>query len=213
MVTFAISAATQAQVPASDQPQPDPQASSRVSLPPPVQRGTPTPSVSAYKINPGDELEIYVWGEERLQRDLRVLPDGTIAFPLVGQLRVQGQLPQDVEKQVADRLKGQYRGDVPSITVSVKNPAGMQFSVMGKVRSPGSYVAGRYINLLDALSLAGGPAEFANLDSVLIIRQQDGRLVTLRAKLGGLFKPGADAGDVNRAGIVRIEPGDVMIVP
>lgn len=173
----------------------------------------PTPAVSAYRINPGDELEIYVWGEERLQRVLRVLPDGTIAFPLVGQLKVEGYLPQDVERMVSDQLRDQYRGDVPFVTVSVQVPAGMQFSVMGKVRSPGSFNAGRYVNVLDALSLAGGPSEFANLDNVLIITRRGEQLVTARARLSDLFKPGASASDIARAGIIQLSPGDVIIVP
>lgn len=167
------------------------------------------PPQASYAINPGDELEIYVWGEERLQRVLRVLPDGTVAFPLVGQLYVQGLLPQNVEKLVGERLKSQYRGDVPNVTVSVRSPAGLQFSVMGKVRSPGSFTPGRYVTVLDAVSLAGGPAEFANLDNVVIIRQQGGKLTTLRAKLSSLFR----GGDVDRANIVPLVPGDIVIVP
>lgn len=180
--------------------------------PPPLPR-QPTPAVSAYQINSGDELEIYVWGEERLQRVLRVLPDGTIAFPLVGQLKVAGFFPQDVERMVSDRLRDQYRGEVPFVTVSVREAAGMQFSVMGKVRSPGSYNSGRYMNVLDALSLAGGPAEFANLDNVLIITRRGEQLVTTRARLSSLFRPGANAADIQRAGIIQLSPGDVIIVP
>lgn len=168
---------------------------------------------AAYTINPGDELEIYVWGEERLQRMLRVLPDGTIAFPLVGQLRVQGMLPQDVERLVSERLKGQYRGEVPNVTVSIRNPAGLQFSVMGKVRSPGAFNPGRYINVLDAISLAGGPAEFASLDNVSIIRTQNGRLTTLRVRLAPVFRGGASAGDVDRSNVVPLVAGDIVIVP
>ncbi len=168
---------------------------------------------STYTINPGDELEIYVWGEERLQRVLRVLPDGTLAFPLAGQLSVQGLLPQQVERLVSDRLRDQYRGEVPNVTVSVRNPAGLQFSVMGRVRSPGSFTSGRYINLLDALSLAGGPAEFANLDNVQIIRRQGGKLITLKARLAPLFRVGVSAGDLDRANVVPLLPGDVVIVP
>src|SRR5882724_4329905 len=45
-----------------------------------------TVSATPYRINPGDELEILVWGDERLQRSVLVLPDGTFAFPLVGQV-------------------------------------------------------------------------------------------------------------------------------
>ncbi|OYW46179.1 MAG: hypothetical protein B7Z08_00240 [Sphingomonadales bacterium 32-68-7] len=173
----------------------------------------PTPAVSSYRINVGDELEVYVWGEERLQRELRVLPDGTIAFPLVGQLKVQGFFPQDVEAMVSERLRDQYRGEVPFVTVSVSNPAGMQFSVMGKVRSPGVFTAPRYVNVLDALSLAGGPAEFANLDNVLIISQRGDQLASTTARLGALFRSGARNADLERAGIVQISPGDVIIVP
>lgn len=174
---------------------------------------TVTAAPANYTINTSDEIEIYVWGEERLQRVLRVLPDGTVAFPLVGQLKVQGLLPADVEKLVSERLKTQYRGEVPNVTVSIRNPSGLQFSVMGKVRSPGAFNPGRYINVLDAISLAGGPAEFANMDNISIIRRQGGRLTTLRVKLASVFKGGVSASDVDRANVVPLVPGDIVIVP
>lgn len=163
-----------------------------------------------YTINTSDEIEIYVWGEERLQRVLRVLPDGTIAFPLVGQLRVQGLLPADVERLVSERLKTQYRGEVPNVTVSIRNPSGLQFSVMGKVRAPGAFTPGRYITVLDAISLAGGPAEFANMDNVAIIRRENGKLTTLRVKLASVFRGGDD---VSRANVIPLVAGDIVIVP
>ena len=168
---------------------------------------------ASYRINPGDELEIYVWGEERLQRMLRVLPDGSVAFPLVGQIQVEGLLPQEVERLVSERLKGQYRGEVPNVTVSVRNPSGMQFSVMGKVRAPGSFTPGRYITVLDAISLAGGPAEFANLDNVSIIRRQGGQMTTIRVKLAPVFRGGVSADDIGRTNVVPLAVGDIVIVP
>lgn len=113
---------------------------------------------STYRINAGDELEIYVWGEERLQRKVKVLPDGTIAFPLVGQIKVQNYLPSEVEALITSGLSAQYVGAVPQVTVSVVVPSGMQFSVMGRVKSPGTFSPGRYINVLEALSMAGGRA-------------------------------------------------------
>ena len=170
-------------------------------------------SQSSYTINTGDELEIYVWGEERLQRVLHVLPDGTIAFPLVGQLKVQGLLPQAIERLVAERLKSQYKGDVPNVTVTVRSAAGMSFSVVGKVRSPGSFTPGRYINVLDAVSLAGGPAEFANLDGISIIRHKGDQLITLRVKLGSLFKGSSGGGVLDRSNIVPLVAGDIVVVP
>lgn len=168
---------------------------------------------SAYRINSGDELEIYVWGEERLQRMVRVLPDGTFAFPLVGQVVAQGKLPQELEKTISEQLREQYRGQVPQVTVSVKSPSGMQFSIMGRVRAPGTYTPGRYITILEALSFAGGPADFANLDNVLLIRKNGDRVTTMRYRLSSIFKSGAGDADVQQAKIQRIEPGDTIIVP
>jgi polysaccharide export outer membrane protein len=179
----------------------------------------PSPEASAlqlttpYRINAGDEVEVYVWGEERLQRTVRVLPDGTFAFPLVGQVVAQGKLPSELEAMISERLKDQYRGQVPQVTVSVKNPAGMQFAVIGKVKSPGTFTPGRYVTILDALTLAGGPADFANLDSILVIRKSGGQLTTLRFRLSPLFKAGAGDEEVRRANIQRIETGDTIIVP
>ncbi|MGX7953603.1 polysaccharide biosynthesis/export family protein [Tsuneonella sp. HG249] len=200
-------AQTVMQAPATQSPATQPPATQ-----PPVS-GVPTPSISSYRINPGDELEIYVWGEERLQRDLTVLPDGTIAFPLVGQLQVADRLPQDVERMVSDRLKDQYRGEVPYVTVSVKAPTGMRFSVLGKVRSPGTFTTSRYVNVLEALSQAGGADEFANLDNVLLIRGTGPQSSSFQVRLGSLFKAGAGEQAVRRAGIIGVQPGDVIIVP
>jgi polysaccharide biosynthesis/export protein len=166
-----------------------------------------------YRINPGDELEIYVWGEERLQRTVRILPDGSFAFPLVGQISAQGKLPQDIERTISEGLRDQYRGQVPQVTVSVKNPAGLQFAVMGKVNSPGTFTPGRYVTILDALALAGGPADFANLDAILVIRKNGAQMTTQRFRLSQLFKSGAGNDEVQRANIQRIESGDTIIVP
>lgn len=175
--------------------------------------GSPTPAVSSYRINAGDELEIYVWGEERLQRQMKVLPDGTIAFPLVGQLRVAGQLPQDVERQVSERLRPQYRGEVPVVTVSVRQAAGMRFSIVGKVNSPGVYETSRYINILEAIGQAGGPAEFANMDAVTLIRDEGGTLKSYSVRLAQLFRAGVSESELRRAGIIQVLPGDVIIIP
>jgi polysaccharide biosynthesis/export protein len=166
-----------------------------------------------YSINPGDEIEIYVWGEERLQRVIRVLPDGTFSFPLVGKVTAVGQLPSQIEALITKGLEGQYRGQVPQVTVSVRNPSGLQFSVAGRVKNPGTFSPGRYVNLLEAISFAGGPDEFAGLDSVSIIRKSGNGLVTIKARIAAAFKGGAAARDINTNAIPQIESGDTVIVP
>jgi len=179
----------------------------------PVNVQQPVPSVPgpAYRINPGDELEILVWGDERLQRTVRVLPDGTFAFPLVGQVVAVGQLPSDLERIITVALQPQYRGTVPQVTVSVKNPAGYTFSVIGKVRAPGTYTPGRYVNALEALTIAGGPAEFASVDRVTILRKYGQQIQALRVRLTDALK--GDTSRLTPNDIPFIQSGDTMVVP
>jgi polysaccharide biosynthesis/export protein len=163
-----------------------------------------------YTINAGDEIDIYVWGEERLQRTVRILPDGSFSFPLVGKVEAQGQLPSQVEAAISKGLEAQYRGQVPQVTVSVRNPSGMQFSIIGKVRTPGTFTPGRYINALEALALAGGASEFANLDAITVVRKTPKGLAVIRTRLAGAMK-GNVGTDPNA--IPQIESGDTVIVP
>ena len=164
-----------------------------------------------YRIKPGDELSVYVWGEDRLSRDIRVLPDGTISFPLVGQINALNKLPSDVEAEITAGLKPKYRDTVPQVTVSVKNPVGMQFSIVGKVKSPGAFTSGRYVNVLEALALAGGPAEFADMGNVVILRKNDTGLSAIKVRLSDVLK--GNPSDNSLAGLPQIESGDTVVVP
>ena len=166
---------------------------------------------AAYRINPGDELEILVWGDERLQRVVRVLPDGTFAFPLVGQVSAAGRLPADLERVITAGLQPQYRGPVPQVTVSIKNPAGYQFSVVGKVRSPGTFTPGRYVNALEAIAIAGGPTEFAQVGGISIIRKSGAQLRNIRVRISDALKGNTDR--VTQSEIPPIESGDTLVVP
>lgn len=181
-------------------------AQAQLSVPPyATVGGTP------YRINPGDELEIHVWGDERLQRDVLVLPDGTFAFPLVGQVNAAGRLPSDIERVITVGLQPQYKGPVPQVTVSVKRASGYQFSVIGKVRAPGTFTPGRYVNALEALAIAGGPSEFANLGGARLIRKVGTRMVVMPLRLQDALRGDAAALSPNQ--VPRIESGDTLVVP
>lgn len=164
-----------------------------------------------YRINPGDELEIHVWGDERLQRDVLVLPDGTFAFPLVGQVNAAGRLPSEVERVITVGLQPQYKGPVPQVTVSVLKASGYQFSVVGKVRSPGTFTPGRYVNALEALATAGGPAEFANLSGARLIRKVGDRMIVIPLRLQDALK--GDSAALTSNDLPRIQSGDTLVVP
>ena len=163
-----------------------------------------------YRINPGDQLQIMVWGDERLQRSVLVLPDGTFAFPLVGQVNAAGKLPSEIERAITIGLQPQYKGPVPQVTVSVEKASGYQFSVVGKVRSPGTFTPGRYVNALEALAIAGGPSEFANTNAIRLIRKAGDRIFVISVRIQDALR-----GDtrLNATDIPRIESGDTMVVP
>ena len=176
-----------------------------------AQQAAPAVAGVAYRINPGDELDILVWGDERLQRSVRILPDGTFAFPLVGQVVAVGRLPAELERIISAGLQSQYRGQVPQVTVSVKNPSGFQFSVIGKVKGPGTFTPGRYINALEALSIAGGPSEFADLGNMRIIRKAGNGLQTIRVRLGDALK--GSSGSLSETDNPQIVSGDTLVIP
>ena len=175
----------------------------------------PTVGVSvpgpAYRINPGDEILVSVWGDERLNRNVRVLPDGTFAFPLVGQVVAAGQLPSDLERIIRAALQPQYRGAVPQVTVAVTNPSGYSFSVIGKVRSPGNFTPGRYVNALEALIIAGGPSEFASVGGAVILRKYGQQIQSIRVRLSDAIK--GDTRGLTPDDIPFIQSGDTLVVP
>jgi polysaccharide biosynthesis/export protein len=171
------------------------------------------PAASTYHISPGDQLQIYVWGDERLQRALTVLPDGTFAFPLAGTIQAAGRTPNDIEDTLSRLLAPQYKGVPQQVTVSVAAPAGMQYSVIGKVRAPGNFSPTRYVNVLNALAQAGGPTDFADIDHIIIMRTTDGRSQVIRTRLGAIFKGKPSDNDMSVASVPLIQAGDTVIVP
>ena len=168
-------------------------------------------ALKPYRINPGDELDIYVWGEERLQRSVKVLPDGTFAFPLVGQVHALGKLPTEIEADITKGLRTQYRDQVPQVTVGVHATTGLQVYVVGKVHSPGVLSPGRYINALEAIVMAGGPAEFADLGSVAIVHKQGGQVTVQKVRLTEALKGNPNATEL--ANLPQLQSGDSVIVP
>ncbi len=164
-----------------------------------------------YRLNPGDEIEVYVWGDERLQRSIKVLPDGSFSFPLVGRVVVSGMKTTDVEAAISQSLATQYNGEPPQVTVSVRQPTGYSYSIIGRVRGPGTFTPMRYVNVLEAIAAAGGPDEFASLDNVTIIRKTPNGLTSIRVRLGGVMKgniPGSAANE-----IPQLQVGDTVVVP
>ena len=168
----------------------------------------PTSSVSAagsYRLNPGDVLQITVWKEEGMQREVMVLPDGNISFPLAGHVKASGLSPEELQGLLFKRLK-KYFAD-PVITVTVTQLTGNKIFVIGQVRSPGQFLANRPIDVMQALSLAGGLTTFAD-DAIKILRRgQNGKQQAINFNYAETSKGrGLERNILLRA-------GDVVVVP
>jgi polysaccharide export outer membrane protein len=122
-----------------------------------------------YKLQPGDVLTVSVWKEAELSSDLLVRPDGGISMPLAGDMPVAGQTVKDVRATITQRLR-EYIPD-PAVTVTVKQTLGNQIFVIGKVNHPGPYPMIRPVDVIQALSLAGGTTPFASLNDIQVLRR------------------------------------------
>jgi polysaccharide export outer membrane protein len=122
-----------------------------------------------YLIRQGDTLSISVWGDETLSHELRVLPDGSISFPLAGRVKVAGSNLSDVEQIITKNLT-KYIPD-PVVTVIVTATAGSKVYVLGKVERPGPIPLTGPMTVLQALSTAGGFNRFADQDAIKILRR------------------------------------------
>ncbi len=112
-----------------------------------------------YKLSSGDKVRITVFGEADLSVTEGVSDRGTISYPLLGELKVSGMSPDELERQITNRLKGPYLVD-PKVTVSIEQYR--EFFVMGQVTRPGSYPYSPGLTVRKAVSIAGGFTERAS---------------------------------------------------
>ena len=171
---------------------------------PPVTAVTPVQD-PAYRIGPEDGLEIAVWKDESLKSTALVRPDGGISFPLVGDLAVAGKTAAEVRDDIARRLT-RFVPDA-EVTVSVVRVASYRIYVIGRVNRPGDFSVGRAIDVLQALSLAGGTTPFAAEDEIRIIRREGGRQVAIPFDYRKLRKGGSLTQNIT------LRSGDVVLVP
>ena len=166
----------------------------------------PTPNDTGFRIGPEDVLDISVWREDALQKELLVRPDGGVSFPLIGEITAAGKSPGQLRDEITERLR-KFIPD-PSVNVSVLKVASQKVYVMGKVNKPGEYVVGRYVDVLQALAMAGGLTPFAEESRIRIIRRGYDQ--------GEQVLP-FDYGRVQRGTAleqnVRLQAGDTIVVP
>ena len=126
-----------------------------------------------YLIQPGDILVVSVWKETDLQSEVLVRPDGGLSLPLAGEFDAAGHSIEDLRAAIAQKLDKYVPNAV--VTVSLKQLGGNRIYVIGKVNRPGEYLFVKAIDVMQALSLAGGATSFAALNDIQILRRDNGK--------------------------------------
>lgn len=132
-------------------------------------QGTEAADEPPYGIQPGDVLEISVWSEPDLDREVLVAPDGTISFPLAGELHARNKSVADLRQEITAQLSS-FLTD-PIVTVALREVLGNKIYVIGQVVSPGAYVVNPRVDVMQALSIAGGTTPYASLKDIVILRR------------------------------------------
>ncbi len=166
---------------------------------------TPTKDSPPYRISPEDVLEISVWGEEDLQRQVVVRPDGGVSFPLAGNVQAAGKTTEELEAAITERLQTYIPDAV--VTASVQELNGLRIYVSGNVESPGQYTVGRYVDVLQAITLAGGLTPFADAGDIRILRREDGREQVYHFNYRDVQR------GRNLEQNILLQPDDVVMVP
>jgi polysaccharide export outer membrane protein len=136
-----------------------------------------------YRLQVGDQVRFLVWGESGLGTSTEVLNDGSVSFPLVGRLVVEGMTLTEVEEQCRTALEI-YLID-PIVNVVVTSPHMPRVKVLGKVRNPGKFNIQYGDTLLDAVAYAGGFDERCDIKRILILNKNYAKFVNLKSFLKG----------------------------
>ncbi len=163
---------------------------------------------TGYRIEPGDVLEIIILGEEELSRTLMVMHNGTISFPLVGDLKVSGLSTEEAALFLAGRLTNYFTH--PVVSIILKSPTLPYVSVFGEVLRQGAIEYQRGLRVSDYVALAGGPTPQAGLGSVRVARLQPDKPGTMAVET-------IDLDRVLRQGIMNenfeLKSGDWIYIP
>jgi polysaccharide export outer membrane protein len=153
-------------------------------------------------LGPGDVFEVRVWGEEDLSGAYRVASDGSINFPLVGRVEVGGMTASRVSDVLSEGLR-KYIKD-PSVSVFVKEYQSKKVYVYGKVQRAGTFPYEQGMNIIQAITLAGGFGPMANQDTAFVTRIVVGQEQRIKVSV-------KDIGE-GKASNFQLEPGDIVYV-
>ncbi len=188
-----IAAFAHAQAPGADQ-RPAPIASAVAGIDP-----------LTYRVGPEDLLEISVWKEDALKKEALVRPDGGFSYPLIGEVQAAGKTVLQIRDEVGKRLE-KFIPD-PVVSVAILKIGSQRVYVVGKVQKPGEFPVGRYVDVLQALSMAGGLTPFADANAIRVMRRDGDKQIVLPFEYNRVVR--GEKLEQN----VQLRAGDVVVVP
>ena len=160
---------------------------------------------ATYTVQPGDILKVSVWKEPQLQDPILIRPDGGFSFPLVGEVDARGKTVAQLQAIMTQRL-AKYISD-PVVSVSVTEIHGNKVYVIGQVAKPGEFIVNPRVDLMQALSMAGGMTAFASLGNIIILRRSGASQTAMHFDYT-LVAKGKKLEDN-----IQLQSGDVVVVP
>jgi len=164
-----------------------------------------TGAVVRYEVQPSDLLQISVWREPDLTKEVLVRPDGAFSFPLAGDISAVGKTVEELRVELVERLS-RYIPDLV-VTVAVLEVRGNKIYVIGQVNQPGEFIVNPRVDVMQALSLAGGTTAFASPSAIFVLRRDNGQ----QRRLPFNFEAVLRGRDLEQNVLLRT--GDVVVVP
>lgn len=158
-----------------------------------------------YVVGKGDILEIFVWRNEQISRQLLVRPDGKISLPLLQDIQADGLTVLQLQGEITQRFSEHI--EKPKVTVIVVEMGSYKVSVLGRVETPGVYPITGQTTIVEAIALAGGFTEWANKRNITVVTHQNGK----EKKVTVNYKKIASGKDPSQN--IILKRGDIIIVP
>ncbi len=157
-----------------------------------------------YRLGPGDEVIIDIWGASQTTIRQTISPDGTINLQELGPAYLSGMTVKEASEYLKGELGKVYSNEDNQIKVTLGNARTIQINIMGEVTLPGTYALSAFSTVFHALYRAGGVNEIGSLRNVLLVR--DGAQVA-SVDVYDFIMHGRIDGDIH------LQEGDVVIVP
>ena len=154
-----------------------------------------------YRLGPGDEVYIDVWGASQQRFECTVSPEGVINIENFGPVQVSGLTVAQTNARLRSTLGARYAGSDVRLTVGQTRT--ITVDVMGEVKTPGTYTLSAFSTVFHALYMAGGTNDIGTLRNIKVFR--NGRQITTCDIYDYILNG-------NMKGNVRLQPGDVVVV-